>query len=548
MRPKKSKLDSTNAEALSLVRIDPIRARKMAEWTFAESVNLNYAKGQADSLRVQSLLIQDTDGTLANTLAIQAVELYEDVGDESGASSVLMAIAKYSQKSGWVNRAHFILIDAFEKATRSANHKVRVAALFNLGANAEDRRDYKAALDYFQMALEAGLETGNNLAAWRASCAVQEMHFRLDDGQFDIDEVHQIQEKLADAEHYESLVEVLLFLAKVADSRNESIEARNLIKQAFSLARRAHDEQSKAEILYEFGLLRVKEGRYSSAKTLFSASLKAASVLGIHSLRLSCLQNLAGTLVKLGKAEDAYDLMSQYVALNEELSLKESEHHFQEMRSAQQLQFVEEESKVLKRQNTELGLMNTRLEAALLETQKLQRELQRLVTIDELTGAINRREIVSRGNELIARFHSQARPGAVLIVDIDHFKSINDNFGHGTGDEVLRRFTKSCQRVLRPTDYFGRLGGEEFCILLDRTKIDIAAVVAERVMRSIRSTRVSDLMGDRIVTASIGLVEINENHNTIEEALNEADTCLYEAKHTGRDKICVSGVKKKKAA
>jgi diguanylate cyclase (GGDEF)-like protein len=135
-----------------------------------------------------------------------------------------------------------------------------------------------------------------------------------------------------------------------------------------------------------------------------------------------------------------------------------------------------------------------------------------------------------------------------MIVDIDRFKSINDEFGHSIGDEVLRRFTQSCQRVLRPTDSFGRLGGEEFCILLDRTKLDIALKVAERVMKSIRSTRVSDILGEKVVTASIGVVEVNKNHMTIEAALHDADLGLYEAKRTGRDKICVTGVKKNKAA
>ena len=202
----------------------------------------------------------------------------------------------------------------------------------------------------------------------------------------------------------------------------------------------------------------------------------------------------------------------------------------------------------MKRTNTDLALLNERLEATLLEKKTLQKELERLATIDDLTGALNRRESLAFGSEIIVRFHSQNRPAVVMVVDIDHFKSINDNFGHNVGDEVLRRFTKSCQRVLRPTDRFGRLGGEEFCILLDRTELEIALKVAERVMNSIRSCRVLDILGERSITVSIGIVEVNRKHKTIEAALNDADVALYEAKRTGRDKICVNGVKKKKAA
>jgi diguanylate cyclase (GGDEF)-like protein len=185
---------------------------------------------------------------------------------------------------------------------------------------------------------------------------------------------------------------------------------------------------------------------------------------------------------------------------------------------------------------------------ALREREQLQQELERMATIDELTGVLNRRRILAIGTDFVARFHAQGRPGVVLVVDIDNFKSINDNYGHPVGDEVLRRFTQSCQRVLRPTDFLGRLGGEEFCILLDRTDMEIAHRVAERVLASIRTTRVDDLMTDRIVTASIGMSEVKKHHDTIATVLHDADLGLYEAKRTGRDRMCIGKPEKPKAA
>lgn len=548
MRQKKSKLDSTNAEALSLVRTDPQRATKLADWAFQEAQSIRYLKGQADALRVIAIAQSDSDSTISQEQALRAIDIYRQLGDEHSESSLLIFLAKFIQNSGWLNRAHFVLAEAYEKAVNSGNLRIQAAALFNLGANAEDRGDYSDALDYFVRAREAGKLCENEQIYWRALSAEQEMHYHLKDGLFDCDQVLEALKALSVDGREDSLIELFMFLSKVARDEKDPVRASRYLKQSFQLARKVQSEEVKAEILYQFGLHRFADGRYDSAKKLFMAALFAAQSLGLRALELSCTKQMAETLFKIGDASDAYATLGKYVSLKEELNELETERHFEEMKTMQQVQLVEEESKVLRKRNTELGVVNERLEAALAETQKLQKELQRLVTIDELTGALNRREILSRGNEIVSRFHSQGRPGAVMIVDIDHFKSINDNFGHATGDEILRRFTKSCQRVLRPTDSFGRLGGEEFCILLDRTHSDVALKVAERVLKSIRATRVDDLMGDRILTASIGLVEVDAGHDSIELALHDADTSLYQAKGTGRDKICVAGVKKNKAA
>lgn len=548
MRQKKSKLDSTNAEALALVRVEPDRAAKMADWAFKESQKLRYPKGQADSQRVFAALLCSSDPASANDFAEKALHTYNQIGDEASAASLLMSIARYNQNSGWINRAHFDLIEAYEKASASGNDKVRAAALFNLGANAEDRSDFPVALEYFSRAKVVAEELGYEQTYWRAVCAEQEMHYKLKDGAFQVELVEEALRILSVAGRESSLIELLMFFSAVEHDQGDTASARRYLRQAYSLATQTSNEQAKAEILYQFGVNRIEQGRLKSAKNFLEMALRAANALDIPALKLLCFRKLGHVLYRLGEPARAYEAIDQFVNLKDELNVQESERHFEEMRTVQQVQVVEKESKALKQKNTELGAVNQRLEAALQETQKLQRELQRLVTIDELTGALNRRELLARGNEIVSRFHSQGRPGAIMIVDIDHFKSINDNFGHATGDEVLRRFTKSCQRVLRPTDSFGRLGGEEFCILLDRTKLDIAVKVADRVLRSIRSTRVSDIMGDRIVTASIGLTEVNGSHDSIETALHDADTSLYEAKGTGRDKICVAGVKKKKAA
>ncbi len=548
MRQKRSKIDSANAEATGLVRSDVERANHLADWAFKESQSLQYFKGQADALKVFASLLSESNPQSAYEFATKALEIYNQIGDDYGASGALMFVAKHYQNAGWTTRSHYVLVEAYEKSSRAGNAKVSAAALFNLGVNAEDRGDRAQALEFYTRAKEGARESGNESIYWRALCAEQEMHYDLKNDLFDIQQITNALHTVKGEKQEESLVEFNVLLSKIARDSGDLMSSRRHLKRGYVLAKKMNDERACAEILCHLGTNRADNGRYKSAKRLLEIALKGAIAQGVRSLETSILKQLSYTYSKLGDASTALELMNRYSEIKDELFAHESKKHFEEMKTFHEVQLVEEESKVLRKKNIELAAVNKRLEAAFLEKQKLQKELERLVRIDELTGALNRRESLSIGNEIISRFHSQGRAGVVMIVDIDRFKSINDEFGHSIGDEVLRRFTQSCQRVLRPTDSFGRLGGEEFCILLDRTKLDIALKVAERVMKSIRSTRVSDIMGEKVVTASIGVVEVNKNHTTIEAALHDADLGLYEAKRTGRDKICVTGVKKNKAA
>jgi diguanylate cyclase (GGDEF)-like protein len=548
MRSTKSKIDESLALANSLLRSDPHKASRLVAKAFKESQSAQYMKGQADSLMLFSQLISASEASTSYDFAQKAIDLYRQIGDEFCEASSLMIIARYYENLGWTTRSHYVLQEAYGKARKTENRTVEAAALYNLGANAEDREDYVSALSYFSLAKDVAKKAEIMATMWRAECAVQEMHYVLQDGKFAPVRIVKAVKYFVSEEMEGCLVEVYVFLAKVARNYLDLKIARQYLRLAYSLAKGSKDIQGQLEIIARKGEYRLFEGKPRSAERLLELAISSGRSAGVRSVEISCMKLLARSKYALGKTEDAFRIMSDYAEYKDSLNAHESRKHFEEIKTAHQVHLIEEESRALKQTNTDLAAMNDRLEAALLEKRTLQKELERLVTIDELTGALNRRELLSCGAEIISRFHTQNRPAVVMIVDIDHFKTINDNFSHSVGDEVLRRFTKSCQRVLRPTDRFGRLGGEEFCILLDRTDLDIALKVAERVMQSIRTCRVADILGDRLVTASIGIVEVSKSHDTIEIALHDADLGLYQAKRTGRDKICVTTVKKKKAA
>jgi diguanylate cyclase (GGDEF)-like protein len=159
---------------------------------------------------------------------------------------------------------------------------------------------------------------------------------------------------------------------------------------------------------------------------------------------------------------------------------------------------------------------------------------------DSLTGLPNKRATEDTFKRMIAQAQRSVAPLSVAMLDLDHFKKINDQFGHGKGDEVLAAVGAAIDEVLRESDFAGRFGGEEFLILLPDTGIDGAARLAERLRESIATIAIAGI--DRGITASLGLAELIEHGGTPAGLLREADRALYAAKAAGRNRSMVARV------
>ncbi|MEX8495429.1 diguanylate cyclase [Sphaerotilus sp.] len=165
-----------------------------------------------------------------------------------------------------------------------------------------------------------------------------------------------------------------------------------------------------------------------------------------------------------------------------------------------------------------------------------QRALRRLATQDSLTGATNRRGFMDRLLRAQSEAEAQAEPLSLVMVDLDHFKRINDEHGHGVGDAVLREVAHRMRRQIRRADLLGRLGGEEFAILLPDTDLAGARTQAEHLLTALRN-QPFPTAGQ--VTASLGVAQWN-GREAASSWLHRADLALYEAKHLGRDRLVVA--------
>lgn len=172
----------------------------------------------------------------------------------------------------------------------------------------------------------------------------------------------------------------------------------------------------------------------------------------------------------------------------------------------------------------------------IMTTARLQADLQQQASSDPLTGILNRRAFFTVADPLLARCQRDAEMLSVLVIDLDNFKHINDNYGHATGDEVLKLFVSVTTSTLRGQDILARYGGEEFVILLPDTDPRQAAEVAERIRTRFRqaSEEVPELPN---ATVSIGLAERHNDDHALDTVIARADQALYAAKQAGRDRV-----------
>lgn len=169
-----------------------------------------------------------------------------------------------------------------------------------------------------------------------------------------------------------------------------------------------------------------------------------------------------------------------------------------------------------------------------------QRSVERMAGEDALTGLPNRRQFMRAGEQMFDGVRRYGRPASLVVIDLDHFKAINDRYGHAAGDAVLRAAAGLLKQHERGADLPARLGGEEFAILLPETDLDGAVVLAERLRTACEGLRVTEpggLWSGLTVTMSLGVATCDPEDRSFDDLFRRADATLYRAKHKGRNRV-----------
>jgi diguanylate cyclase (GGDEF)-like protein len=204
----------------------------------------------------------------------------------------------------------------------------------------------------------------------------------------------------------------------------------------------------------------------------------------------------------------------------------------------------------LQRQNTQLrwtvigivagSFVIVLLTYILIISTRHRRDLSRLASQDGLTGVPNRRSIVELATHALQVAAERQQTLTLALIDLDHFKAINDRCGHAVGDHVLKEFARVGRELLRSSDIFGRWGGEEFLVVLPNTTLDAALVIIERLRLAALAVQLPSSGAGLRVSISAGVASYEEGVKTLDHLVAEADAALYEAKERGRDVVTIA--------
>lgn len=177
------------------------------------------------------------------------------------------------------------------------------------------------------------------------------------------------------------------------------------------------------------------------------------------------------------------------------------------------------------------------------QRKKSEQELKYVALRDPLTGAYNRRGFSEKLAEDLKRSTRYEHPLSVLLVDLDHFKSINDSYGHGAGDKLLQHLVRVIENSIRDLDYIGRYGGDEMVVTLVETSKASALLIGERIRIAVENERLQLKEGTKVgITISVGVATCPDDARTTDDLIAVADDALYRAKSIGRNKVYTKGV------
>ncbi len=324
-------------------------------------------------------------------------------------------------------------------------------------------------------------------------------------------------------------ISTLGLLGKIHLAENKAAEALSYFENALAQATQYHPKQESI-ILKCLGDYYLKQNQPAEALTYLHRALELAET-SAHKARIyACHESLAHTFEKSNDFAKALEHFRAFHQLKEAAFKEENE---QKVRSLEVLHRTE----VSKREAEMQRQKNTELQRYVVELETLNEQVKELSLRDPLTSVYNRRYLLEHGVKLFNQAKRYERPLSSVLLDVDHFKQVNDTFGHSIGDLVLKALAKLLSTALRSADILARYGGEEFVILMPETRLDSAVLACERLRKLVESYTWSDIHPDLSITISIG-VAADLSLADYNAQLDLADAKLYEAKRTGRNKVC----------
>lgn len=467
-------------------------------------------------LKMANIRIQQARFEQALELLTRVYQINSTLDDGDIDSNVLNSMANVYYATGQFEQAQRYYSELVALDEAAGNHASLAVSLFNLGHVNASRNLYREANANFQRSLTLSRKLGDESGGAYS----------------------------------------LKALGVTAHAQRDLDSAQAYLLEALHGFQSVDDQQQTATVHRHLGDIAREELRLEAAVSHYEQALPALAASSSNEALMRTYRGLSSAYEQLQEYEKAFtghraytQLLQQHLEQRNRQTTQRMQAQFEtqrltsdnerlELLNQSQRQELQHRQELLQLQYLVLALaLGIVLSFAVLWLRSRQHavRMQTLATTDGLTGLMNRRAIMQFGENEWQRYLRLKRPFCCLIIDIDHFKSINDTWGHGVGDQVLKNVSTATKAALRQLDALGRMGGEEFLVIAPESSAQQAEVLAERIRQGLACLAHED-MNERTVTVSIGIAQISEE-SSLEELIGRADQALYKAKDEGRNQV-----------
>ena len=413
--------------------------------------------------------------------------------------------------------------DVLGQPTRGAR------ALHYLAVVHQELGDLPRAFEGYQRAHDAALADGDADMQGRARASQGEAAVAAGDPERGLPLLGQAVNVLRSVGAHWHYGWCLLAIGRVHHGRGDEAKALEFHRAALEAVERGHSPRAQVEVFAGMGELHSKRGEHPEAKQWLTRALELATGLGIAREVFTTHRLLAEAHKRARDFETALHHHEQFHAVRAEVFDQLARERVATLKAEFELQRVQQ-ARALER------LRNRELTAAYAKLEERANTLTHLSLRDGLTGLFNRRHFDEVLALELARAQSSGHPLSLALLDIDHFKRINDGFSHVVGDAVLRQVSQVISHELRQADIAARYGGEEFALILPHTSLEGARIAGEKVRVAIATADWSKFTPGAGVTASLGLAQWSPGESPV-DLVQRADLALYSAKHAGRNRV-----------
>ena len=538
------RIDLLNELAWAINLDDQVRSRALAEQAYelacsGDLAESPYLLGLAGSLRSLAALNNDAgDYDVALSQSLHALEILENTtatGSYAKALSVnVLGNISWTYRSlGDYGLAAEYGIKGLKLAQQIGDYRREAGMLNVLGAIYGESGDLRTSLEMVQKVLERYREVGYIHGEGIALNNLAMTYFEMGEGEKALQACQESLQLARKAGINLLVLTALDTMGEICLGLEDFTGAEDYLCQALSLAREQKIRSEELLCLLNLGRLYQRQQNEEAALSNFQSALLLSQTLNDRRGEFQCHRSLSEVYEQRGEFEAALRHFKQFHALNETVFNENTARRLAGLQVAHQVETA--------KRDAEFHYLKTiELKKEIEERKTAQADLEKLAGMDPLTGVLNRREFFLLGEREVSPALQAGRPLTAILFDLDHFKRINDTYGHAVGDMALIQATKTARESLRQGEIIGRYGGDEFVILLPGSNSIQAQQIAERLREKIASQVLSTTKGDLSLTLSFGIAELEQSDpSTLETLLAHADEALYIAKRAGRNQLAV---------